>query len=29
MMFVERMLKAGKTVQEIQRYYPEYSPSTK
>ena len=29
MMFVERMLKAGTTVQEIQRYYPEYSPSTK
>ncbi|MFE4226946.1 hypothetical protein ACFRJ8_03540 [Arthrobacter sp. NPDC056886] len=29
MMSIERMVKAGKTVQEIQRYYPEYSPSTK
>lgn len=29
MMSVERMVRAGKTVQEIQRYYPEYAPSTK
>lgn len=26
---VERMVEAGKTVHEIQRYYPEYSPSAK
>lgn len=29
MMSIERMVKARKTVQEIQRYYPEYSPPTK
>jgi hypothetical protein len=29
MMSVERMVKAGQTVQEIQRYYPDYSPPTK
>jgi len=29
MMSVERTVRAGKTVQEIQRYYPEYAPSTK
>ena len=29
MMSVGRMVKAGKTVQEIQRYNPEYSPPTK
>lgn len=26
---VERMVEAGRTVHEIQRYYPEYNPSTK
>ena len=26
-MSVDRMVEAGKTVQEIRRYYPEYSPS--
>ena len=29
MMSIERMVKAGKTVQAIQRYFPEYSSSTK
>lgn len=29
MMSIERMVAARKTVQEIQRYYPEYSPPTK
>lgn len=26
MMPVERMVKAGKTVEEIRRYYPDYTP---
>jgi len=26
---VERMVESGRTVEEIQRYYPDYSPSSK
>ncbi|AXJ08644.1 hypothetical protein CFN17_02645 [Arthrobacter sp. PM3] len=26
-MSIDRMVEAGKTVQEIRRYYPEYSPT--
>ena len=29
LMPVERMVTAGKTVAEIQRYYPEYSPAAR
>jgi hypothetical protein len=29
LMPVKRMVKAGKTVEEIRRYYPEYSPQGK
>ncbi|MGO4805180.1 hypothetical protein AB4089_08645 [Arthrobacter sp. 2MCAF15] len=29
MISVEQMIEAGRTVQEIRRYYPEYSPGTK
>lgn len=29
MVSVERMVESGRTLQEIQRYYPDYSPSSK